>query len=236
MAMDSADLGKAAAARYAAQLVPDGAVIGLGTGSTAEHFLRALGERVRGAGLRIAGVPTSEVTAALARQQGVTLTTLEEHPRLDLAVDGADAVDDALDLIKGHGGALLRERIVAAAAARFVVIVDEGKLVDTLCHARGVPVEVVPFGWSRTRAELERLGAVTNLRLRPGGGEPEAPFVTDGGHYIVDCRFGRIDDAPALGRALKLLTGVVDHGLFVGMAHEVVVGAASGQVRVIARP
>ena len=147
-------LGKEAAARYAAGLVEEGMVVGLGSGSTAALFVRALGERVR-AGLRIVGVPTSQTTADLARAQGISLTTLEEHPHLDLDVDGADAVDPALNLLKGLGGALLREKIVAAASTRFAVIVDESKLVTALSQTPLVPVEVIPFGWLRTMAALE---------------------------------------------------------------------------------
>lgn len=222
--------GKEAAARYAAGLVESGMLVGLGSGSTAALFVRALGERAR-AGLSIVGVPTSEATERLARAEGIALATLEETPRLDLDVDGADAVDPALNLLKGLGGALLREKIVAAAAARFAVIVDESKLVQSLSEAPLVPVEVIPFGWSRAVAALEALGATVTRRGRREA--PEEPFVTDGGHYILDCRFAAIPDAPALATAIKSITGVVEHGLFIGMATEVVVGTADGGVRVV---
>ena len=222
--------GKEAAARYAAGLVEEGMVVGLGSGSTAALFVRALGARVR-AGLRIVGVPTSQATADLARAEGISLTTLEEHPHLDLDVDGADAVDPALGLLKGLGGALLREKIVAAAAARFAVIVDESKLVTALSQTPLVPVEVIPFGWRRTAAALERLGATVARRARREA--PAEPFVTDGGHYVLDCRFADLSDPAAVGAQIKALTGVVDHGLFIGLATEAIVGHADGSVHVL---
>ena len=229
--MDNAQLaGKIAAARYAAALVEDGMVVGLGSGSTAALFVRALGERVRD-GLNIIGVPTSDATAALAHAEGIALATLEEYPRLDMDIDGADAVDPALNLLKGLGGALLREKIVAAAAARFVVIVDESKIVGSLAGAPLVPIEVVPFGWSRTQAALEALGATVTQRVRRDG--PATAFITDGGHYIFDCRFGDLSDPVTLAARVKALTGVVDHGLFIGMAGLAVVGMAGGGVRVM---
>lgn len=228
--MDDAQRGKEAAARYAAGLVEDGMLVGLGSGSTAALFVYALGERVR-AGLRVYGVPTSDATAQLARAEGIALTTLEEHPHLDLDVDGADAVDPALNLLKGLGGALLREKIVAAASARFAVIADESKLVAALIEKPLVPVEVIPFGWSRTASELERLGAVVTRRARRDA--PSEPFVTDGGHYVLDCRFADLADPAAVAASIKALTGVVDHGLFIGMASEAIVGLADGNVRVL---
>ncbi len=226
--MDAAQQGKEAAARHAATLVEDGMVLGLGSGSTAALFVYALGERVR-AGLRVVGVPTSLATERLAAAEGIALATLEEYPRLDLDVDGADAVDPALNLLKGLGGALLREKIVAAAAARFVVIVDASKVVDALATAPLVPVEVIPFGWTRTRAALEELGALVGQRMRRD--VPDEPFVTDGGHYVLDCRFADLSNPAATAAQIKALTGVVDHGLFIGMATEAVVGSADGSVR-----
>ena len=223
-------LGKEAAARFAAGLVEEGMVVGLGSGSTAALFVRALGERVR-AGLRIVGVPTSQATEDLARSEGISLTNLEEHPHLDLDVDGADAVDPALNLLKGLGGALLREKIVAAASARFAVIVDESKLVTALSQTPLVPVEVIPFGWLRTAAALERRGATVARRARRDA--PAEPFVTDGGHYVLDCRFADLADPAATGAQIKALTGVVDHGLFLGLATEAIVGHADGSVRVL---
>jgi ribose 5-phosphate isomerase A len=228
--LDKEQVAKEAAARYAAGLVEDGMVVGLGTGSTAEPFVHALGQRVR-AGLRILGVPTSKATERLSRSKGIPLTTLEERPQLDIAVDGADAVDPALNLLKGLGGALLREKIVAHAAARFLVIVHEAKLVGALTEAPLVPVEVVPFGWSRTKAELEGLGATVTRRESRNG--QHGPFVTDGGHYVLDCRFADLSDPATMAAQIKALIGVVEHGLFIGMADTVIVGAANGSVRVL---
>ncbi len=229
---DAQEGGKIAAARHAAGLVEEGMLVGLGSGSTAALFVQALGERVR-AGLRVTGVPTSDATARLAQAEGIALATLEEYPRLDMDIDGADAVDPALNLLKGLGGALLREKIVASAAARFVVIVDESKVFARLSDAPLVPVEVVPFGWSRTQVALEALGATVTQRVRRD--EPEQVFITDGGHYVLDCRFADLSDPVALAARVKALTGVVDHGLFIGMATMAVVGAADGTVRVMAK-
>jgi ribose 5-phosphate isomerase A len=230
--LDSTLPGKEAAARAAAILVEAGMLVGLGSGSTAALFVRTLGERVR-AGLRIVGVPTSEATARLAHDQGIPLTSLDEHPRLDLDVDGADAVDPALNLLKGLGGALLREKIVAASSARFVVVVDERKLVDTLDATPVVPVEVIPFGWMRTGSALEELGAGVTRRVDRDN--PDQPFVTDGGHFVLDCRFESLGDPATAAAAIKSLTGVVDHGLFIDLASQVIVGTSKGSVRAIER-
>jgi len=230
---EAAELGKEAVARYAAGLVEDGMVLGLGTGTTAVRFVRALGERVR-AGLRVVGVPTSEATGALARSEGILVATLEDYPRLDLDIDGADAVDPNLNLLKGLGGALLREKIVAAASGRFAVIVDESKWVTTLTEGGLVPVEVVPFGWSRTKVELEDLGATVTLRARPD--EPDHPYITDGGHLILDCRFDDLSDPVEIAARMKALVGVVDHGIFIGMATMAIIGSPDGHVRVVERP
>ncbi len=231
--MDNRQAGKEAAGRYAAGLVEPGMVVGLGSVSTATLFIRALAERVR-AGLEVVGVPTSEASEHLARAEGIPLTTLEDNPRLDLDVDGADAVDPALNLIKGLGGALLREKIVARAAARFVAVVDESKVVESLTQLSLVPVEVVPFGWSGTWAALEELGASPTMRRTSA--EPGAPpFVSDGGHYILDCRFADISDPGGLAARIKALTGVVEHGLFIGMAGEAVVGRDDGTVTILRR-
>jgi ribose 5-phosphate isomerase A len=231
--MENRQAAKEAAGRYAAGLVESGMVVGLGSGSTATLFIRALAERVR-AGLDIVGVPTSEASEHLARAEGIPLTTLEERPRLDLAIDGADAVDPALNLIKGLGGALLREKIVARAAARFVAVVDESKVVESLTQLPLVPVEVVPFGWSGTRAALEELGAIPTMRRALA--EPASlPFVSDGGHYILDCRFEEISDPSALATRIKALTGVVEHGLFIGVAGEAVVGRDDGTIDILRR-
>lgn len=220
---------KRIAGRWAAQQVEDGMVVGLGSGSTAAWAVRALAERVA-AGLRCTGVATSLETDALARSLGIPMSTLDEQGALDLAIDGADEVDPHLDLIKGAGGALLREKLVELAARDLLMIVDERKLVAALGERAAVPVEIVPFGWRRTVAALERLGGSALLR-----GGADAPFRTDGGHYIADCRFGRLADPAALAAAIKALPGVVEHGLFLGMAGRAAVGHADGTVEVLRR-
>jgi ribose 5-phosphate isomerase A len=217
------------AARRALELVQPGMKLGIGTGSTARHFVDLLGERVRG-GLAIIGVPTSETTATLARAAGITLATLEDYPELDLTIDGADEVDGALRLIKGGGGALLREKIVAAASKRMVVIADASKHVVRL-GAFPLPVEVVPFGLAATRRHIEQVAAGLNcrgpieLRHKPAGG---AVFVTDGGHYILDCAFGAIADPEALAAALNAIPGIVEHGLFIGVASAAILAGSDG--------
>jgi ribose 5-phosphate isomerase A len=222
---------KRAAAERAVAWVEDGMVLGLGSGTTAEVALALLARRVTD-GLRVVGVPTSRRIERLARRHGVSLATLDEHRRLDLTIDGAEEVEPRrLALIKGRGGALLREKIVAAASETVVIIVDESKLVRALGERQPVPVEVVPFGWSRTAAALEKLGGEVSLRRRSPSGRP---YVTDGGNHIVDCRFGRIGDPAALERSIKALPGVVESGIFVGLADRVVVAGAGG-VRVIER-
>ena len=227
------DLKRAAALR-ALDFVQDGMKLGLGTGSTAELFLEALAERMH-AGLKVTGTPTSERTALKAGALGIPLEELDALCRLDLVVDGADEADSGLNLIKGGGGALLREKIVAASADRMVVIADESKLVPRL-GAFPVPVEVVPFGHGTTRARIvaaaaglgyESLAPV--LRAREG-----APYRTDSGNLIYDCPFGAILNVAALAAALSPITGVVEHGLFVQMASALVIAGASG-VRVIER-
>ena len=216
---------KAAAAAF--EFVKDGMKLGIGTGSTADEFIRILGEHV-GKGLKVIGVPTSERSAALCREVGVPLTTLDETPELDLTVDGADETDHNLDLIKGGGGALLREKIVAAASADMVVIADDSKLVDTL-GAFPLPIEVNPFGLGATRRAVEKCTAALGLSgaidLREANGKP---YLTDGGHYILDASFGRIPDAEALSSALLEIPGVVQHGLFIGLASTVVLAGEGG--------
>ena len=221
--MSEQDLQKRAAAAAALDSVEDGMVLGLGTGSTAAVFVDLLGARVR-EGLRVTGVPTSERTAEQARSLGISLAQLGDHPALDLVVDGADEVDTAsLALIKGLGGALLREKLVALAGRRMIVIVDEGKLVPTL--GRGpVPVEIVAFGAPTTLARLREVGADPAIRQAADG----APYRTDGGNLIVDCRFAPIRDPAALHARLKALTGVVETGLFPDLASRVVVGTPAG--------
>jgi len=211
------------AAEAAVAEVKQGMKLGLGSGRTAEHFVRLLGERVR-AGLTVVGVPTSDRTAELARGLGIPLATLEEEPELDLDVDGADEIDPELRLIKGGGGALLREKIVATASKRMLVLGDPNKLVKML-GAFPLPIEVVPFGLKATRRAIERAAGELLLKpemqLRLANGDP---YVTDGGHYILDASFGRIPDPEALARALEATPGVVDHGLFLGLASAAIIG------------
>jgi ribose 5-phosphate isomerase A len=224
---DVQELKKAAAIR-AVDYVRDGMRVGLGTGSTAEYALGELGARVA-QGLQIIGVPTSERTAALARQLGIPLTTLEECPELDLTIDGADEVDPlTLDVIKGLGGALLREKIVALASKIEVLVVDESKVVQRLGEHTPVPVEVVQFGWTQTHSALAALGCDPQRRVTGQG----QPYVTDSGNYLLDCRFPGIDNPGGLAARIKRITGVVEHGLFVGIACRVVV-AGEGGVQII---
>ena len=223
------DRDKKCAAEAAAALVEPGMTVGLGSGSTAEQMIRALGARVR-AGLDVRAIATSPAAETLARAQGIRLTSFEEVAELDLAMDGADEVDPQLRLIKGAGGALLREKIVAHAASVFVIAVDASKLVERLGRGQ-VPVEVVRFGWQRAAAAVVDAGGQPTLRaIGPGG----APFVTAEGHYILDCRFGPLAAPEALGRALDGIVGVVEHGLFLDLADKVVVGEG-GVTRILQR-
>ncbi len=208
----------------AAELIEDGMAVGLGSGSTAAFLVRALAERLRH-GLRIAGaVPTSRETAQLAGSLGIPLVSLETHPTLDLAIDGADEIDPQLNLIKGGGGALLREKIVASAARRFVVIGDVSKLVPRLGTHFALPVEVVPFALSPVRRRLEALGASVQQRMRE-----KQPFITDNQNYILDCHFpGGIADPISLQTQIRAIAGVVEHGLFLGMTHQALVAGPDG--------
>ena len=218
---------KQAAATYAAAQLKDGMIVGLGSGSTSTMAVAAIGERVK-AGLKVIGIPTSEKTADQARALGIPLSTLGEYPTVDVSIDGADEVElGTLNLIKGGGGNLLREKIVEAASTQFIVIVDESKLVRQLGVQWKVPIEVAQFGWQASARHLTALKATPYLR-RGADGEP---YVTDGGNYILDCAFGPIEDSGALQRALDGVVGVVEHGLFIGMASYVLVGAPDGVKR-----
>jgi ribose 5-phosphate isomerase A len=236
MTADQANLEswKRAAAARALDYVQDGMKLGLGTGTTAEAFLEVLAVRVK-AGLTIIGTPTSERTAAKAHALGIPLAELDSLGRLDLAVDGADEADHNLDLIKGGGGAHLREKIVAASAKRFVVIADEGKLKARL-GAFPLPVEVARFGHGTTAARIAAAAELLGYRgLRPSLRMKDGhPFVTDNGNYIYDCPFGVITDAAALASVLSQAPGVADHGLFVGMASALVIAGPKG-VKVLER-
>jgi ribose 5-phosphate isomerase A len=229
------DSYKRAAAARAIDFVRSGMRLGLGTGSTAQHFVDLLGERIRG-GLSVVAVPTSEATRAQAARLGITLATLDDVPELDLTVDGADEIGPDLTLIKGGGGALLREKIVAAASARMIVIADESKLVDVLGRFP-LPIEITPFGAAATRRAVEaaaaRAGSAGPAQLRRGA--DGHAFVTDGGHWLLDAQLGRIVDPPALAKSLEAVPGVMEHGLFIGLAQAAILAGPKG-VRLIERP
>ncbi len=224
----TADQYKRQAAQHAIALIDDGMILGLGTGSTASHFVDLLGQRVK-AGLKVVCVPTSEATRAQAERLAIPLTDLDRRPALDLTVDGADEIDPQLRLIKGGGGALLCEKIVATASDRMGVIADSSKRVATL-GAFPLPVEIVRFGATATRNMVEALAAEAGcageirLRVQADG----VPFVTDSGHFILDCAFGRIAEPEALDEALKLVPGVVENGLFLGIADAAIVAGPDG--------
>lgn len=218
------DQFKKSAAEAAVTQVKDGMIVGLGTGSTAAYAIDAVGDLVKD-GIHVVGIPTSELTARQARALEIPLATLGDIAQVDLTIDGADEVEQGtLNLIKGRGGALLREKLVASASKRLVIIVDETKLVDRLGSRYAVPVEVSTFGWQVTARRLEKLGAKVSLR----SGADHQIFVTDGGNYILDCAFGPIEVPAFLEQEMNNLVGVVEHGLFLGMAAEVIVGGDEG--------
>ena len=230
MALSQRDELKKAAALRAIEYVDNGMVVGLGTGSTAYFVVEGLGARVA-QGLKIIGIPTSERTATQSRSLNIPLATFAEHQRIDLTIDGADEVERrTLNLIKGLGGALLREKIVAAASDKLVIVVDQEKLVDQLGDHTPVPVEVTQFGWQATAAALKRLGAEPVLRHAA----EDHPFITDGGNYTLDCRFGKIADPKGLETQIIQTVGVVDCGLFIDRASAVIVAANTG-VEVLTR-
>ena len=222
--MDPQQQFKQDAGESAGALVEDGMILGLGSGSTAKLAIDVLGRRVK-SGLRVTGIPTSEGTAQQARSLGIPLSTLDEYPAIDLTIDGADEVElGTLNLNKGRGGALLREKIVASASKKLVIIVDESKLVERLGSHFALSVELIPFGWKVAARKLEALGAKVALRSSPDG----KPYVTDGGHYIVDCAFGQIALPAKLEFELNSMVGLVEHGLFLGMASQVIVAGSDG--------
>jgi ribose 5-phosphate isomerase A len=222
------DAYKRAAAARAVEFVRPGMRLGLGTGSTAKYFVELIGERVR-EGLDVVAVPTSEATLADAKRCGITLTTLDDTPQLDLTVDGADEIAPDLSLIKGGGVALLREKIVDAASGRMIVIADESKYVGALGRFP-LPIEVVPFGVAAIQRSIEaaikRVQKAGSLAIRQA--KSGHPFVTDGGHWIIDARLDRIDDPAALAHALAAVPGVVEHGLFIGLADTAIIGGSAG--------
>jgi ribose 5-phosphate isomerase A len=213
--------GKMAASQAAVELVRDGMRLGLGTGSTAACFIRLVGDFVK-RGFRVEAVATSQASEALARELGIPILPFDQAGELDLTVDGADEVDPQLALIKGGGGALLREKIVAYHSRRMVVIADRGKRVERLGRFP-LPVEIIPFWWEATHRAIAKLGVAPVLRQRE-----RRPFVTDNGNFILDCPFGAIDDPAALQRRLAAIPGVVESGLFVGMAERALFGSEAG--------
>jgi len=223
--MTTSDNLKQKAAEYAVQAIESGMIVGLGHGSTAIWAVRKIGQLIKAGNLRnILGIPCSTFIEAEARQLGIPLTSLEEHPTIDLTIDGADEVDPNLELIKGGGGALMREKIVAQASKREIIVVDESKLVPALGTHWAVPVEVIPFGYSTQVEYLKSIGAEVKVRTGADGN----PFKTDQGNLILDCNFGPIAAPAELADKLKRRTGVVEHGLFIGLATEVMIARPNG--------
>ncbi|HJQ26610.1 MAG TPA: ribose-5-phosphate isomerase RpiA [Blastocatellia bacterium] len=216
--MSTQDEAKKRAAERAVEMVSDGQIIGLGTGSTSRFAIEALGRRVAG-GLQIRGVATSEATAQMARGLGISVIGLNEVPAVDLTIDGADEVDGDFQMIKGGGGALTREKLVALASRRRVYIVDEKKLVERLGANWPVPVEVLPFAWPQVEAKIAALGGEPQLRMRG-----DRVFETDNENYILDCRFKGIPEPAQLEKSLKLISGVIESGLFIGIADVLIIG------------
>ena len=217
------DAAKRQAAERAVTFVRDGMVIGLGTGSTANFAIADLVRRVQDEGLRIRAVPTSLASAHAAEAGGIPLVDVNDVEYVDVTIDGADEIDPRRDLIKGRGGALLREKLVAVVSRREIIIADESKLVERLGERTPLPVEVVPFGWRQTAAALERLGLTPALR-----GDAAHPFRTDNGNYILDCGLPPRAEAAEIAAAIKETTGVVEHGLFLGLAHTVIIATEEG--------
>lgn len=216
--------GKQAAALKAVEYIQDGMTVGLGTGSTAYWAIEYTAQKVA-QGMRITAVATSEATAKIATEKGIVISSISEVDHIDIDIDGADEADSDLNLIKGGGGALLREKIVAKASRRFIVIADESKLVATLGKFP-LPVEVIPFGWEHTARHITALGCSAQLRYKA-----EKLFITDSGNYILDCNFNQIPAAPLLETQLNGIAGVVDNGLFINMAERVIIGYKDGSVK-----
>jgi ribose 5-phosphate isomerase A len=220
--MSTREVEKAEAARKSLEYVQDGMVVGLGTGTTAKYVLQFLGERVR-EGLTIRGIPTSKASAELAASLKIPLTTLDDVESIDVTIDGADEIGPGLSLIKGGGGALLHEKIVATSSNRLVIVADEQKRVDQLGRFP-LPVEVIPFAEAPVRRQLEKLDANPKLRIAQDG----TPYITDEGNFIFDCNYGSISDPQAVAQAIKSLTGVVEHGLFLGLASVAIIAGDFG--------
>ena len=223
---------KKQAAIKAVEYVRSGMILGLGTGSTTLYALEAIGKKIRdGEFTRIVGIPSSNRTADDARRLGIPLGTLDDSPEIDLTIDGADEVDSDLNLIKGAGGALLREKIIAQNSRRVMIVVDESKTTGVLGTKREIPVEVIPFGSLSIVHFLEELGSTTELRKTPLG----LPFITDEGNYIIDCRFNPVHDPLTLAERMKSITGIVEHGLFLNIATDVIVSGPDGMHHLVPR-
>lgn len=229
MTLSPVDLQKKRAAEYAVAQIENGMKVGLGTGSTARFAVAALGERQRKEGIKVKAVPTSEATKKQAEEEGIAVVSFDHIDRLDMCFDGADEADPQLNLTKGGGGALLREKVVAFVSAKFYCIVDSAKLVDKL-HAFPLPIEIVPFAQKMVEREVRALGGEPTLRQKDG-----KTYVTDNGLWILDCRFPPIDNPPLLAKAFSSIPGIAEHGLFCGMVHELIVGTDDG-VTVIKPP
>ena len=214
---------KKLAGEEAVQYVEDGMIVGLGTGSTIEYTLRKLGEKIK-EGLKIQGIPTSIHTKRIAKEENIPLTTLDENPEIDLTIDGADEVDSYLNLIKGGGGALTREKIIAFNSKKVIIVIDDSKVVKALGIDFPLPVEVIKFGWTSTKNTLENFGCEVKLREIM----QNEPYITDNGNYILDCEFERIEDPEQLDTDINLIPGIVETGLFIGLVDEVIVGSKQG--------
>ena len=223
------DPAKEAAGRRAVDDVKDGMIVGLGTGSTADYALHRLGERIRNERLNITGIPTSLRTELLARELGIPTVDFNGVTHVDVTIDGADEIDRAFNMIKGGGGALLREKLVARASRLEVIVIDPSKLVEQLGVAYAVPVEVVPFGWSQTAKALHALGCESKLRVQASN----QPYQTDNGNYMIDCNFPGIDDPAALEQRMNAVSGVVECGLFIGLAHRLIIGNSDGRTEIL---
>lgn len=228
MSLEWIEDAKRRAALEAVKNVKDGFIIGLGSGSTVAYAIKEIGRMVREENLHVLGIPTSYQSFLLAVESGIPVTTLYEHPEIDLTIDGADQIDSNLNLIKGMGGALTREKIIAAASKRLIIIVDERKLTDKLGRGQPVPVEVLPFAEPLSAREIRKIGGKPFLRVTRGG----APYITDNGNFILDVDFEVIEDPYELNRKLKMIPGVVETGLFLGMAHTVYVGTKTDVKRI----
>ncbi len=213
---------KRIAAEKAVNLIENNMIVGLGTGSTVKYALKKIGTRVS-EGLKIKGIPTSNETKKIAIKYNIPLTTLADHPEIDVTLDGADEVDSNLNLIKGGGGALTREKIIAFHSKKLIIIVDDSKVVKSLGIDFPLPVEVIKFGWEATKKTLETFGCICTLRTIF-----DDPFITDNGNYIIDCEFDRIADPDQLEQDFNLIPGVVESGLFIGLADKVIVGSTQG--------